>query len=71
MLEAGQKLFHGFCEIQHVVKNIYTLACDDNPHIGLDEIRSDIKVNLEEFDKYWVSFEQLYVFELMLIEADA
>jgi hypothetical protein len=28
-------------------------------------------VNLEEFDKYWVNFEQLYVFELMLIEADA
>jgi len=26
---------------------------------------------LEAFDKYWVTFEQLYVFELMLIEADA
>ena len=25
VLEAGQKLFHGFCEIQHVIKNIYTL----------------------------------------------
>jgi hypothetical protein len=25
VLEAGQKLFHGFCEIQHVMKNIYTL----------------------------------------------
>ena len=26
---------------------------------------------MEAFDKYWVTFEQLYVFELMLIEADA
>ena len=25
VLEAGQKLFHGFCEIQHVIKNIYSL----------------------------------------------
>lgn len=54
-----------------MIKNIYTLSCEDNQHITLEEIRSDIKVNLEEFDKYWVTFEQLYVFELMLIEADA
>lgn len=46
-------------------------ACDETPHVTLEEIRNDIKVNLEEFDKYWVTFEQLYVFELMLIEADA
>lgn len=46
-------------------------SCEENPHITLAEIKNDIKVNLEEFDKYWVSFEQLYVFELMLIEADA
>lgn len=53
------------------MKNIYTLSCEENPHITLSEIKNDIKVNLEEFDKYWVTFEQLYVFELMLIEADA
>lgn len=27
--------------------------------------------SLEEFDKTWVAFEQFYVLELMLIEADA
>ena len=53
------------------MKNVYTLACEENPHVTLEEIREDVKVNLEEFDKYWVTFEQLYVFELMLIEADA
>lgn len=71
VLEAGQKLFHGFCEIQHVIKNIYSLACEENPHASVEEIKEDIRANLEAFDKYWVTFEQLYVFELMLIEADA
>jgi glutaredoxin-related protein len=71
VLEAGQKLFHGFREIQHVIKNIYSLACEENPHASVDEIKEDIRANLEAFDKYWVTFEQLYVFELMLIEADA
>jgi tetratricopeptide (TPR) repeat protein len=71
VLEAGQKLFHGFCEIQHVIKNIYSLAWEENPHASVEEIKEDIKANLEAFDKYWVTFEQLYVFELMLIEADA
>jgi hypothetical protein len=27
--------------------------------------------NLEEFDRSWVEYEKIYVFELMLIEADA
>lgn len=27
--------------------------------------------HLEEFDKTWVGYEQIYVLELMLIEADA
>ena len=27
--------------------------------------------NLEEFDQTWVAYEQIYVLELMLIEADA
>lgn len=71
VLDAGQKLFHGFCEIQHVIKNIYSLACEENPHASVEEIKADIRANLEAFDKYWVTFEQLYVFELMLIEADA
>jgi hypothetical protein len=27
--------------------------------------------HLEEFDQTWVAYEQIYVLELMLIEADA
>jgi len=32
---------------------------------------SSICLSLEKFDKTWVSYENLYVFELMLIEKDA
>jgi hypothetical protein len=31
----------------------------------------DMSKHLEEFDQTWVSYEQVYVLELMLIEADA
>ena len=27
--------------------------------------------NLEKFDKYWASYEQFFIFELMLVENDA
>ena len=35
------------------------------------DIISEIKYSLEEFDTHWVTYEQLYVLELMLIEQDA
>ena len=54
-----------------MIKNIYSLACEENPHASVEEIKEDVRANLEAFDKFWVTFEQLYVFELMLIEADA
>lgn len=31
----------------------------------------DMAKHLEEFDQTWVAYEQIYVLELMLIEADA
>ena len=35
------------------------------------DIISEVRESLEEFDVKWVSYEQLYVIELMLIESDA
>lgn len=35
------------------------------------EVISEIRDTLEEFDLTWVTYEQLYVIELMLIEQDA
>lgn len=35
------------------------------------EIISEVREALEDFDLNWVTYEQLYVIELMLIEQDA
>jgi len=34
-------------------------------------IIEDMAKHLDEFDQTWVAYEQIYVLELMLIEADA
>jgi hypothetical protein len=34
-------------------------------------IMEEMAKHLEAFDRTWVSYEQIYVLELMLIEADA
>jgi len=40
-------------------------------NITVQHIVEDMGKHLEEFDQNWVSYEQIYVLELMLIEADA
>lgn len=37
----------------------------------IQQIIDDMAKHLEEFDQTWVAYEQIYVLELMLIEADA
>lgn len=46
-------------------------VCEENTYEGLVEVISEIKEALEDFDLNWVTYEQLYVIELMLIEQDA
>ena len=53
------------------MRNIYDLTLHDHKEVTLEEIQSQLRLNLEEFDKTWVSFERYYVIELMMIEADA
>jgi hypothetical protein len=45
--------------------------CEEQHFDSLFEIIEELKVELEEFDLNWVTYEQLYVIELMLIEQDA
>jgi hypothetical protein len=40
-------------------------------NVTVQEIVDDMAKHLEEFDQTWVAYEQIYVLELMLIEADA
>ena len=50
-----------------MIRNIYERIIEDN----VQEIVDDMAKHLEEFDQTWVAYEQIYVLELMLIEADA
>jgi hypothetical protein len=54
-----------------VIRNIYERIIEDNVNVTVQEIVDDMAKHLEEFDQTWVAYEQIYVLELMLIEADA
>ena len=57
--------------IQNVVRNQYERIIEDQVSASVQQLMEDITKQLEEFDQTWVSYEQVYVLELMLIEADA
>lgn len=40
-------------------------------NITVQDVLDEMGKNLQEFDHTWVAYEQIYVLELMLIEADA
>jgi hypothetical protein len=40
-------------------------------NITVQEVFDEMSKNLQDFDHTWVAYEQIYVLELMLIEADA
>ena len=45
--------------------------CEEQSYESLVDIINEVRESLEEFDVNWVTYEQLYVIELMLIESDA
>jgi len=69
-LEAGRKLFQQFKMIQQIIRNIYERIMEE-VNITVQDVLEDMGRNLQEFDHTWVAYEQIYVLELMLIEADA
>ena len=71
VLDAGKKLFQEFRLIQGIIRNIYERIIEDTSNVTIQEVMDDMSKHLEEFDQTWVGYEQIYVLELMLIEADA
>lgn len=43
----------------------------DEVNITVHGVLEEMGKNLQDFDHTWVAYEQIYVLELMLIEADA
>ena len=50
---------------------MYECIIDEQVNINIQYIMEEMSKYLEDFDQTWVSYEQIYVLELMLIEADA
>ena len=71
VLDAGRKLFQQFRIIQNIIRNLYERIIEDTVNITVQSIIEDMAKHLDEFDQTWVNYEQIYVLELMLIEADA
>lgn len=57
--------------MQKITRAIYERIIEDTAHLTIQMIMDDMAKHLEEFDQTWVAYEQIYVLELMLIEADA
>jgi glutaredoxin-related protein len=43
-------------------------VCEEHSYEALVDVINEVRESLEEFDLNWVTYEQLYVIELMLIE---
>jgi len=50
---------------------LYEIINEESGNITIMYIMEEMAKHLEEFDKTWVTYENIYVLELMLIEADA
>ena len=50
---------------------MYERIIEDAANLTINFIMEEMAKNLQDFDKHWVTYEQIYVLELMLIEADA
>ena len=50
---------------------MYEIINEESGNITIMYIMEEMAKHLEEFDKTWVTYENIYVLELMLIEADA
>ena len=57
--------------IQNIIRGLYERIIEETVNITILYVMEEMAKHLEDFDNTWVSYEQIYVLELMLIEADA
>lgn len=71
VLDAGTKLFKEFKMVQNTIRDLYECIIDESVNMTVQYIMEEMAKHLQQFDQTWVNYEQIYVLELMLIEADA
>ena len=54
-----------------MIRALYERIMEDTNNITIAYVMEEMAKHLESFDRTWVDYEQVYVLELMLIEADA
>lgn len=57
--------------VQNTIRDLYECIVDESVNMTIIYIMEEMAKHLEQFDLTWVNYEQIYVLELMLIEADA
>jgi hypothetical protein len=54
-----------------VIRQLYERIIEDTNKLTIVFVMDEMARCLQMFDQTWVAYEQIYVLELMLIEADA
>ena len=54
-----------------MIRALYERIMEDTNNITIAYVMEEMAKHLESFDRTWVDYEQIYVLELMMIEADA
>jgi hypothetical protein len=62
VLDHGNKLYNNFCQILVLIRTAYQKATDDSFYENIQQIKTELKQGLEEFDKRWVTYEQVRVY---------
>ena len=72
VLRYGKQLLFAFLKLKDLISNVYSRFCEDGLNCkDMAKLFDNMKRCLKNFDKCWVEFERIYVFELMIIEKDA
>lgn len=72
ILKHGEELLRSFINLKDFIFSLHNAFFDENLTSSyISKRMHELQSKLKEFDKKWVTFEKLYIFELMLIERDA
>ena len=73
VVESGTALFENFGEVKKCISAFYQrfFEANDDCDDALWEELQTLKGQLIKFDELWTTYEQKYVYELMVIENDA
>jgi hypothetical protein len=69
VISKGNKLFQVFLELHRVLRKSFLSINYEGTMLNIQSIKGDLVDCLEKFDETWIVYEDLYVRELMVIEA--